>query len=81
MGTVCAGCFYAVIAQLGERQTEDLKIPSSILGPGSQCTPALRKGSSSATLHYPFACATMHISTAGNSTESTPGHLRDKPMY
>ena len=29
-----AGLIHAAIAQLGERQTEDLKVPSSILGLG-----------------------------------------------
>ena len=35
MGHVSAPCATAFIAQLGERQTEDLKVPSSILGEGS----------------------------------------------
>ena len=60
-------CTCAPIVQLGECQTEDLKVHSSILGLGSRCTPALSKGLCGATLHYPFACSTMHnISAAGN---------------
>ena len=62
-----ARCSCAAIAQLGERPTEDMKVPSSILGLGSRCTPALSKGLCGATLHYPFPCSTMHIiSAAGN---------------
>ena len=64
-GSACCSC--AAVAQLGERHTEDLKVPSSILGLGSRCTPALSKGSCGVIVHYPFACATMHnISAAGN---------------
>ena len=62
-----ASCSCAAIAQLGERQTDDLEALSSILGLGSRCTPALSKGPRSATLHYPFAGATLpNISAAGN---------------
>merc|ERR1712026_572632 len=61
-------CSCAAIAQLGECQTEDLKVHSSILGLGSRCTPALSKGLCGATLHCRFACSTMHISAAGNPT-------------
>ena len=75
-----AGVSEAAIAQLGERETEDLKVPSSILGLGN-CGNAFFFAVSSlqAVLVPRFNVArglATHIKAATHAHELTPGQDR-----
>ena len=59
--TLCGHAHIASIAQLGERQTEHLKVPSSILGLGmAHCPLAVRttRTASPSAAHTSTPCAT-----------------------
>ena len=68
-----AACSQAAIAQLGERQTEDLEVPGSIPGLGilyfEQVNFAVLFASNS------------HMSQNFRVRELNPGHLRDRQIY